>query len=62
MLLLDVRRVDVADIRQAEAPVGVDLLMAAEKQRAAAAAPVTEEERKDLEALLALVQRRLGSS
>ena len=58
----DVWRVDVTDVPQAEAPAAVESLMAAEKERGPNAAPVTEQERKDLEALLALVQRRLGSS
>ena len=58
----DVWGVDMTDIAQAEAPAGVESLMAAVKEGGPNAAPVTEEERKDLEALLALVQRRLGSS
>ena len=56
----DVWRGDSTDIRQAEAPAAVESLIAAEKEGGPNAAPVTEDERKDLEALLALVQRRLG--
>ena len=47
---------------QAEAPVELESLMAAVKESKAGVAPVSEEERRDLEVLIALAQRRLGSS
>ncbi|KAL9104979.1 MAG: hypothetical protein Q9163_000151 [Psora crenata] len=46
-------------IRQAEAPAEVEALVAAVEKKEAAPAPVSEQERKDLEILIALARRRL---
>lgn len=48
-------------ISQAEAPVEVEKLLEAAEKDKAATEPVSEQERKDLLALIALAQKRLGA-
>ena len=45
---------------QAEAPTEVEVLLTVAEKTEGASAPVSDQEKKDLEALIALARRRLG--